>query len=179
MTQVCTVYAQALYDLSKDEQCVDRILNEMNVVKEAVLAEPDFLKLLSAANLSKQERCAILDRCFRQKVHPYLLNFMKLLVEKAHIRLLAECCSAFRKIFNQDHGILEVTAVTAVELTEVQKNRLAEKISAVTEKSVDLICRLDPCCIGGIRLDYEGKRIDGTVQNRLNSIAALLKNTTL
>jgi len=179
MTSVGTVYAQALYSLAKDEGCSEAVLKEMAVLRESFAAEPDFLRLLAAPNLSKEERCAIVDSSFRDKVNPYLLNFMKILTEKGYMRYFADCCTAYRHSYNQDHGILEVTAVTAVALTDDQTRRLTEKLAKVTGKTIDLVGRVDPGVLGGVRLDYDGKRLDDTVSHRLDSIGALLKNTVL
>ena len=95
------------------------------------------------------------------------------------MRSFSDCCKAYRKLYNEDHGILEVFAYTAIALSEEQKERLSQKLQAVTGKTVDLYNRVDPECLGGVRLDYDGKRVDDTVSHRLGSIAALLKNTVL
>ena len=132
MTSVGTVYAQALYSLAKDEACCKVILDQLTVLQEGFAAEPDFLRLLAAPHLSKEERCQIVDSSFRGKVHPYVLNFMKILTEKGYMRHFADCAKAYRQNYNQDHGILEVTAVTAIALNEEQAGRLTEKLAKVT-----------------------------------------------
>lgn len=179
MSQTGTVYAQALYSLAKEEGCCQSILDQLSVLGESISAEPAFLRLLSAPNLPKAERCGILDESFRDKVHPYVLNFMKLLTEKGEIRQFPDCCKAYRKIYNRENGILEVVAVTAIDLDDSQKDKLIGKLTQVTGKTVELTHRIDPACMGGIRLDYDGKCVDDTVQHRLQSIAKLLKNTVL
>ncbi len=179
MTTQANVYAQALYGLAKDENCADTVLDQLSALSESFGKEPDYLRLLSAPNLSKEERCGILDRGFRGKLHPYVLNFLKLLTEKGYIRLFRECCGCYREAYNLDHGILEVRAVTAVALNESQRARLTAKLAGVTGKKICLIERVDPGCLGGVRLDFDGKRLDDTVANRLASIGALLKNTVL
>lgn len=179
MSQVGTVYAQALYSLTKDENFSEAVLQELAVLNESFENEPKFLHLLSAPNLSKEERCGILDQSFRGKVHPYVLNFLKILTEKGYMRRFSDCCKAFRQLYNEDHGILEVFAYTAIPLNEDQKGRLSQKLQAVTGKTIDLCNRVDPGCLGGVRLDYDGKRVDDTVSHRLNDISALLKNTVL
>ena len=179
MTSVGTVYAQALYSLAKDEACSKAILDQLAVLQESFGAEPDFLRLLAAPNLSKEERCQIVDSSFRGKVHPYVLNFMKILTEKGYMRHFADCTKAYRQSYNQDHGILEVTAVTAIALNREQAARLTEKLAKVTGKTIDLCNRVDSAVLGGVRLDYDGKRLDDTVSHRLASIGALLKNTVL
>lgn len=179
MTEVAKVYAQGLYALAKDEGLGEAILKELNTLDESFSGEPAFVRLLSAPDITKQERCRILDDSFRGKVQPYVLNFMKILTEKGYIRHFSECCRAYREQYNQDNGILCVRAVSAVALTGAQQDRLAEKLAQVTGKTISLVCQVDPDCLGGIRLDYDGKRVDGTVKNRLDTIGKLLKNTML
>lgn len=179
MTQVGSVYGEALYDLARSENLDEAILNELDVLVQSFDAEPDFIKLLGTPSLSKEERCRILDDSFRGKVQPYVLNFLKILTEKGYMRHFSHCCEAYRECYNRDHGILVVTAVTAVALTAAQQARLTEKLSGITGKTVQLRNRVDPGVLGGVRLDYDGKRLDDTVAHRLNAIHGVLKNTVL
>ena len=179
MSQIATTYAQALYDLAKEENVTETVLQQMTALQQAFAEEPEFLRLMAAANLSKEERCQILDDSFRGKAEPYVLNFMKILTEKGYMRSFADCAKSYRDIYNADHGILQVKAVIAVELSEDQRKRLTEKLEKLTGKSIDLSCRVDPAVLGGVRLDYDGKRVDGTVQTRLDAVSKLLKNTVL
>ena len=82
-------------------------------------------------------------------------------------------------MYNEDHQILPVTAVTAIPLTQEQSARLTEKLSKLTGKNAQLHNRVDPSCLGGVRLDYDGKRVDGSVASRLETVRDLLKNTVL
>ena len=179
MTQIGSVYAQALYSLAKEEDCSKTVLHELQILAQAFDAAPEFLRVLAAPNLSKEERCNILDESFRGKVQPYVLNFLKILTEKGYIRHFGDCCKAYRQAYNDDNGILEVTAVTAVPLSQEQAEKLTEKLRTITGKTIDLTQKVDPACMGGMRLDYDGKRVDDTVSHRLSSVRALLKNTVL
>lgn len=179
MTQIVNVYSQALYCLAKDEECGVQVLEELKALEESFRAEPDFLRLLAAPNLSKEERCHILDTSLRTKVHPYVLNFLKILTERGYVRYFPDCCKAYRQEYNRDHDILEVCAVTAAALSPEQSQRLIEKLQKITGKTVELENKIDAACIGGVRLDYDGRRVDDTVAHRLDSIRALLKNTVL
>jgi len=170
MTEAGTVYGQALYDLSQSEGLSSVILQELTVLRKSFEAEPDFLRLLSTPSLTKEERCRILDDSFRGKIQPYLLNFLKILTEKGYIRHFSDCCDSYRQQYNQDNGILPVRAVVASPLTADQQQRLTEKLSALTGKTIDLSVKIDANVLGGIRLDYDGKRLDDTVAHRLDGI---------
>ncbi len=179
MTQVGSVYGQALYELAQSENLEDLILQQLNALADSFSQEPDYLRLLAAPNLAKQERCKIVDQSFEGKVHPYLIHFIKILVEKGYPRHFPACRDAYRQQYNQDKGILSVQAVTAAPLTPDQIRRLTDKLSKLTGKTIDLTNTVDPQCLGGVRLDYDGKRLDDTVSRRLESIGAMLKSTLL
>lgn len=179
MSQVGNVYGQALYSLAKDENLSDVIRLELTVLEQSFREEPHFLRLLSAPNVPAAERCRIIDECFRDKVHQYVLNFLKILTEKSVIKSFSACVNSYVQQYNDDHDILPVTAVTAVPLSPEQTALLAGRLSEITGKDAAITNRVDPQCLGGVRLDYDGKRIDGSVANRLASVRDMLKNTVL
>ena len=129
--------------------------------------------------MSKAEQCAILSESFSGALHPYVLNFLRLLTEKGYIRHFSDCVDAYRHCYNEDNNILPVTAVTAVALKPEQTERLTQKLETITGKSIELTCRLDPESLGGVRLELDGKRLDDTIAHRLESVRQLLKNTVL
>lgn len=179
MTQAANTYAQALYGLARDEGLDTTILEELSALRQVFTETPQYSKLLSAPDVPKQERCGILDEAFRGKIHPYVLNFLKILTEKGYIRQFPQCCDAYRGFYNEDNGILVVKAQSAIALTQQQTQKLIAKLETTTGKRIDLRCSVDPDVLGGLRLSYDGKQVDGTVRNRLDAIGKLLKNTVL
>ena len=179
MTEVGNVYGESLYELAKEENLTKLIGDQLAVLQQAFRQEPDFIRLLSSPNLTKMERCQILDDSFRGKVHSYLLNFLKILTEKGYMRYFSDCCDAYTEHYDQDNGILRVDAVSAVELTDAQKEKLMQKLSRITGKEIALRNRIDPAVLGGIRLDYDGQRLDDTVSHRLDAIRNVLNKTVL
>ena len=179
MTQVGSVYGEALYELACGENQQDEILEQLNALNESFRLTPEFIKLLGSHAISKQERCQVLDDSFRGKINQYLLNFLKILTEKGYMRHFGDCCKAYTAHFDQDNGIVRVTAVTAVALTDSQSARLTEKLSRSTGKQVILHNRVEPGVLGGVRLDYDGQRLDDTVSHHLDAVRELLSKTVL
>lgn len=179
MTGVGSVYGEALYTLAREEGLSQTILQQLKVLDSCFAAEPDFIRLLGAPNLPKAERCQILDQSFRGKIEPYLLNFLKILTEKGYMRHFSDCVGAYRELYNRDNGILPVTAVTAVPMTDKQVAALTMKLQQITGKRIELVSKLDPNVLGGMRLDYDGKRVDDTVAHRMDAVRNMLKNTVL
>ncbi len=179
MTEVGNVYGESLYELAKEENLTKLIGQQLAVLQTSYRQEPEFIRLLSSPNLTKAERCQILDDSFRGKVHPYLLNFMKILTEKGYMRYFSDCCDAYTQHYDQDNGILRVTAVTAVAMSPEQTEKLTQKLTRTTGKEIVLCNRIDPAVLGGVRLDYDGQRLDDTVSHRMDAIRDLLNKTVL
>ena len=179
MTQTAKNYADALFELARDESACEEILSQLKGVRDIFHREPDYVRLLSAANLSMAQRLGALDEAFSGRVHPYVLNFLKLLCERGHIRELPNCFHRFRVRYNTDHNSREATAVTAVPLSVANVDRIVKKLQALTGKRVSLQNRVDPAVLGGVRLEFEGKELDGTLKSRLDGIEKTLSETVL
>lgn len=179
MTQTAKYYGDALYELARDEHLDTSILEQMTAVSTAFRTEPDYLKLLASPSISKQERCRVLKSDFAALLQPYLLNFLMLLTERGAIREYFGCCEEYRKRYNQDHGILEVKALTAIPLSEALTRKLTAKLSAVTGKTIALSNYVDDSVLGGVRLEMDGTQLDGTIRRKLDEIRENLNSTVL
>ena len=170
MTELAKLYGESLYDLAQEESLEDRILEDLDGAAACIKAEPAYLRLLSTPSVPKDERCGLLDEAFGASVHPYVVNFLKLLCREGALRDLPGCAGAYRKRYNKAHGVLEVTAVSAVALPADKQDKLRRKLAGMTGKTIDLTVKVDPSVLGGLRLDMDGTRLDGTVRHRLDAI---------
>ena len=179
MTGVGSVYGEALYSLAQEENLTEVILQQLTALDQAFSQDPDFIRLLGSPTLSKAERCGILDDSFRGKLEPYLLNFMKILTEKGYMGHFSQCCKEYRLRYQTEHNILSVQAVTAIPLSGEQIGKLTAKLQQLTGKTIDLHNRVDPSVLGGVRLDYDGKRLEDTLAHRMDAIRELLRSNVL
>ena len=161
MTEQSREYGEGLYALCAEEALSGDVLEELDVLNGSFKAQPDYLRLLSNMSLGREERLGILDKTLRGQVHPYVLNFCKILLEKGLLHEFSDCVKAYRARYLQDN---------AVPLDDGQRKKLMEKLSAMTGKQIVLKERLDPAVLGGVRLEMDGKRYDNTVQSRLTAI---------
>ena len=170
MTELAREYGDGLYLLAEEENLSREFLEQLLSLKSLFREQPDFVRLLGNMSLSKEERVNILDSVLRGQVHPYLLNFLKILCERCALNEYEGCLAAFKALYNQEHGIVEATVTTAVPLDDEQRTRLAEKLSAMTDKTVALNEKIDESLMGGVLLEMNGQRYDNTVRHRLESV---------
>lgn len=179
MTQFAKVYAGALYDLAQEEQLDAAILEELELLAQAFEENPSYVKLLASPLVAKEERLQVLNRNFEGKLQPYLLNFLRILCERGEMGQFSGCVSEFRARYDVQHGIVPAVAVTALPLSDAQMQALTKRLEQATGKTVRLKNRVDSTVLGGVRLEMEGKQLDGTIKGRLTELQGRLSAVTL
>ena len=160
-------YGTALYRLAVEESTQKEVFEELGEVSKVCLETPEFLRLSSNPRLSASERAGLISNVFEGKVDKNLLSFMMILAEKRRLSILPKCFDIYKKLYCEDNGILPVNVSSAVSLSDVQRKRLADKLKEKTGKEVMMSFKIDPSCIGGLRVEYGGKTYDSGIKTKL------------
>lgn len=171
-------YGRSLFELAEEEGVADAVALDVAVVKSVFADNPAYLKLLDTPALTKEERTGLIDSAF-SGLNEYLINTLKLLAERHLAYCAADALRGFSEAFDQKRGIERVEAITAVPLSEEQKAALKEKLESKTGKTVIITNTIDAAILGGMKLRYCGKQLDGSVKTRLDGLEALLKQTLI
>lgn len=171
-------YGKALFLLTEEEKMTESILADLKIARDAMLQNPTYEKLLDTPALSKAEKIDLIDKAF-SSLHELLCNFMKLLCEKRAIYLFPKAVEEYLRLYDESRGIERVEVVTAIEMTESQKDALAKKLAANLGKTIVIKNTVDKTILGGVKLRYAGIQLDGSVQKRLESFEKNLKNIVI
>ena len=174
MTDLDKTYGGALYQLALEENLEDELLGQLGAVCALMRETPDYLRLIGSRALPKAERLSLLDEAFSGKVHPYLLNFMKILCERDAFGRIEGCRDAFVTDYNERHGVIPAKVVSATPLTAEQEKRLTAALEKKTGKTIVLTSRVDPSLVGGMRVEMDGKRYDNTVASKMEHLRRAL-----
>lgn len=174
MTNLAREYGEGLYELAREEELRPMIHEQLMDISALLKQEPDFIRLLCSRAVERTQRLKVVDDTFADRVHPYVTNFMKLLVQKEHFDAFLLCCEWFHQRYNDDYGIVEARVTSAVPLTEEQRAALRVKLSGISGKQVSLIESIDKAVLGGIRVEMDGRRYDNTIQDRLGRLRVSL-----
>lgn len=170
MTELAREYGAGLYELAAEENLREEIHDQLNALSRIFQENPDFLRLLDTHGIRLEERFGVLDDSLGGRVHPYILNFMKILCERGAIGSFGDCAAYFHQRYNADFGMTEAYVTTAVPLSDGNVDALRKKLEAISGKKVTLIQSVDPKLIGGVRVEMDGHRLDNTVQTRLEQL---------
>ena len=78
MTALEKEYGDAIYALATEEDCVDQVMEGLELAVGAFREDPGYLTLVQNPALPKEERLGLLDQAFAG-THKYVLHLLKLL----------------------------------------------------------------------------------------------------
>lgn len=174
MTEFAKAYGGALYDLAREEGLEDALREQLGGVLAILRENPQYARLIDSRNVPKAERVALLDAAFGASAEPYLLNFMKILCERGAFSQLEACAKAYGERYDEAHGIVQATAVSAKPLSDGQRARLVAALERRTGKRIRLEEKVDASLVGGMRVQMRGQRLDNTVASRMDRLRRAL-----
>ena len=177
MTSLAREYGEGLYELARDEDLGLLIFEQLDDICAILKAQPRFIRLLCSRAVERSVRLKIIDDTFGNHVHPYVTNFMKLLVQKEHFDAFLLCAQWVHQRYNEDNGIVEAHVTSAVALNEDELSALRVRLAHISGRQVKLITAVDPSLIGGVRVEMGGRRYDNTIQDRLGRLRRSLTQT--
>ena len=163
-------YAEALFQLSEEENITKEIYNELHDVVEVIKNNKELDNVLKSPLVAKNEKTQLIEALFNNKINNDLKNFLKILVEKGRISSLKSIELTFKELLNDKHNIIEGTVISAIALTEKQVKELEEKLSKKYNKNVTLENEVDESILGGVLVRLGNTQIDGSVKTRLDNI---------
>lgn len=176
MSKLANVYAGALFELANETATQQEILNQSVTLREVFLQNPQFIKILSAPMVEKQEKETLLNSTLGKDINKNLLNCLKVMVQRNAALEIVLMLEEFEALYNQQNNIEKVVAITAVALSQEMHNQLTEKLQKVTGKTILLENRVDESCIGGVVLEMSDYQIDDTIAQKLALLKEQLKN---
>lgn len=176
MKVIASRYASALFELAQEEKKEALFREQIKSVLHSLDMHPELLNLLHKTQLDKDEKKLILQQVYGQYVDAYILQFMKLTVDKQRQRALPYIFRAYLKLYNEHFNIIEAIAYTVDPLTPEEIRTLEQELSQKEKQTVTISNRIDKSLVSGIKLSYGDKVIDGSMKGRLSQLRnSLLK----
>ncbi len=167
-------YGTALFELVAEEGCCEEISRGLSFVSSVFAEAPDYLEFLSSPAIPKGERVEHLTRILAGAVPDYVLHTLCVLVEHDRIREYAGCADEFEFLYRESNKRSQATVTSAVELTDEEKEKLRAALSKRSGNAVELHYAIDPTLLGGLIVEMDGTRMDGSLRHRLQEIKEVM-----
>ena len=175
MSDLNKEYAEALFALAAEAKQEKAYLEALRLVGDALQTEPEYMDVLSAPSIPRDERNALLEQAFGAAVPEQVLSFVQLLCAQGAIRTLPACVEEYHRLYQAAISMSTAHVVSAVALTDDQKSRLAEKLAAKFGRHIELVCTVDEHLLGGITVQLDGVVLDGSLRRRLQVVKDVIE----
>ena len=169
MTEVAQNYASALFSLAVDDHKVIDYQKEAKELKKIIKDNQDFMLLLDSRFLSMEERMNNAEKILKG-FSPDVVNLIKIIIKHNRVYELVDILEAFNSLCNESQDIVEGLIYSAFPLEERTLLNIKKKISEIENHEVDLITRIDPSLIGGVKVVINSHVYDGSIKNQLEKM---------
>jgi F-type H+-transporting ATPase subunit delta len=169
MEEIARVYAEALFDVAKEKDKLDRIHEELNQFAEALAGNREMQVFFFSPYFSTAEKHEGIDRTVSGADEEFV-NFLKLLVEKHRMPLIFRIQRQFEDLWKEERRQIEVTVTSAVELDPKIVEKVGKEIEKQTGRTVELRSAVDEDILGGLVLQVGNMVLDASIRNRLEKL---------
>ena len=171
-------YARALFELTEELGSTNAVRDELIALGKIFGENPEYTKLLDTPALAKEERLDLIDSAF-SSLDGMLVNLLKIMCEARQIYAIDRLICAYLAEYDKSRGIERVSAITATAMTEAQREALRGALEAKTGKTIIIENTVDKSILGGVKLRYMGRQLDGSLKTRLDVFEKKLQDTVL
>lgn len=159
-------YAEALWQIARDERCEEQILVGLSQVVQIFSENPRLVALLSSPALDRRERVGVARQVFGEILPKPLLHCLCLLCERREVSLLPSIARQYRERYDKERACVEAVVRSAFGLSEAEKERIHKVLEKKTGKRCRVIFSVDPALLCGLVIEMDGRIIDGSVGGR-------------
>jgi F-type H+-transporting ATPase subunit delta len=169
MEEIARVYAEALFEVAKEKDKLDRIDDELRQFAETLGDDRDLQVFFFSPYFSSVEKREGIESAVKD-ADPEFVNFLELLAEKHRMPVLFRIQRHFERLYKEENKQLDVTVTSAVELDSQIVEKVGDAIEKQTGRSVELRSAVDENLLGGIVLQVGNMVLDASIRNRLEKL---------
>jgi F-type H+-transporting ATPase subunit delta len=174
-SEIAEPYAQALMSLAQSSNTVDQIGDDMRSLADLLKSSNDFRTCLESPVIKPAAKKELIGRVLTDQVHPNVVNFLYVLVDRGRISFITTVCQQFQALLRKLKQTVLAEVTSAIELTEEQRNAVCDRVRTMTSaQQVDIETTIDPGLIGGVIIKVGSQVIDASLKGQLRRMGVRL-----
>lgn len=168
-------YAEAAFEAGQAAGNTEDFVSEVETVAaEVFAANPEFVSIFTAPNISTSAKDGVIRKTLEGKVAPLTLNFLRVLNRHDRIELLPSIGKRMRALINRKLNRKPAVIRSAVPLSPEEQERLRAKLANLLGGTPALSYVVDPELIAGLSVEAGDDIYDASARNQLNRIRSRL-----
>jgi F-type H+-transporting ATPase subunit delta len=170
---VARPYAKAAFTYAQEQGRLEQWSKWLATARETVLSEA-FGAYESSPGVQTQQLVDLIAGVCEGELDPNSRAFLELLAEYDRVGYLPEIATRFEELKAEAQNIADVAIVSATQLDDAQRERLAGALRTRLRRDVRLHCTVDPSLIGGAVVRSGDMLIDGSLAQKLERLGTEL-----
>lgn len=174
---IVSPYAQALLSVAQSNDATDRFGQDAAFLTELLSASSELSQLIENPIINPDVKKGVIRQLAVEQVHPLMLNFLMLLVDRGRIPFIDRICAQYQALLRELNQSVLAEVTSAVPLSDPQQDEIRQKVLAMTgARQVDLSTSLDSELIGGVVIKVGSQIVDASLRGQLKRISLLLNS---
>jgi F-type H+-transporting ATPase subunit delta len=172
-------YATALYQEADRLDAVETVDDDVSLLRDSLQDNRELSRFFESPVIPNDKKKAVIQSLLKDRVGSLTLDFLHLLVRKDRETMVASILDRYRKLRDEQQGIIDVHARVAQPLSDDDRASLSDTLEEKTGRTVRLHVTEDPDLIGGIVIRIGDRVFDGSVQNKLATLRERMHDARL
>ncbi|MEY2421480.1 MAG: F-type H+-transporting ATPase subunit delta [Acidimicrobiaceae bacterium] len=165
-----SAYADAMFEVARAEGTIDEVEDELFRFARALDGSDELREALTDPHIPASRRQQIVEDLLGSRATSVTTALVSMVVGIGRGADLSSIIDALVRMSAESHNLAVAEVRTTVELTEEQRQRLAQAIEKATGKRVEVKVIIDPTILGGVVTTIGDTVIDGSVRTRLEQL---------
>lgn len=174
-SEVVMPYAQALMSAAQAQNITEPIGEDVRSLLNLMENSEQLQNFVANPFVKEQDKKRVLEQVIGESVHPYLRNFLRLLIDRRRILLLEGICKQYLNLLRQLNQTVLAEVTSTVELSEEQQQSIKDKVKSMTNaREVELDMKIDSELIAGAIVKVGSQVIDASLRGQLRRLSLSL-----
>lgn len=167
-------YAKALFSLAQEKNQIESWLGELKELA-AVVQDEKVIALIEQPEIGASEKAETLKGLVGIK-NVELANFITVLAEQKRLLVLPEIYAQYQDLTLIHNSTKSAVIYSAYELSSQQLADVTDILTKRFNSKLDVVAKVAPELIGGIKVEVGDQVLDLSVQGKLNALYATMTN---
>ena len=164
-------YAQALYDLARENSELNKVEDGMNGIKTLLKTSSDFKELILNPVVGKEEKKKVIfGIADRYNFGRTLKKFLGFLAIKNRLFFLNQIIDSFLNFVSSSKGELKAKLLSSKELSKTELEKIRNELSKDFQSPIKIDYKYDPNLIGGLIIQVGSVMVDTSIKTKLRQL---------
>lgn len=171
--RVASRYARAIFNAAKKDGILESVATDLNAIADLIGRDARFRHFVINPRVGRADKMKLFENVFSDRVTALTMSLVRVMLDKGREDTIEAVRDQFVELKRANDNILAIKISSAAPLDIEHKEAIIKKIEAATRQKVEASLEVDESLLGGVKVEFGGFVMDGSVTGTL----ARLKET--